>query len=155
MFGYDNESDVLGRMNSELTSASSVLGEIMNSVKAKGFWQGEDMAAKSDGTPFPIELAVALIQDANRQPLGMVATFIDISQRKQAEAELKRMSKVFTDSADAIFVKDVSGHVVEMNAAAERQYGWTRDELVGQSIKKIIKTDRPYSMRLSAILLMI
>ncbi len=138
MFGYDNKSEIVGRSNTELTSEASVIDEIMVSVKSRGFWSGEDLAKKQDGTSFPIELAVSLIEDESNKPIGMVATFIDISQRKQAEGNLLRMSKVFTDAADAIFIKDLTGRVVDMNAAAERQYGWTRDELIGQSIKKIV-----------------
>ncbi len=69
---------------------------------------------------------------------GVVLSLIDVSLLKQTEKELRRMSKVFMDAADPIIIEDLSGHVVDLNAAAERTYGWSRDELVGESILKLI-----------------
>ena len=63
-------------------------------------------------------------------------------RRKRIETELRRMSKVFQDGADPIIIEDLSGRVMEMNAEAERAYGWSREELVGQPIKTIMPPER-------------
>ena len=67
---------------------------------------------------------------------------VEMEQRAIAETEVRRMSKVFMDAADPIIIEDLSGIVVDMNAEAERSYGWSRDELIGQSITKIVPTER-------------
>ena len=66
----------------------------------------------------------------------------EIAERKMVEEDLRRMSKVFMDAADPIIIEDTDGHVIEMNDEAERSYGWSRDELIGQPIKTIVPTDR-------------
>ncbi|QDU74629.1 Sensor protein FixL [Bremerella volcania] len=42
------------------------------------------------------------------------------------------------DSTNTIFIKDLDGKIVDANAAVERQYGWKRDELLGQSLKMLL-----------------
>ena len=59
-----------------------------------------------------------------------------------SDQELRRMSKVFMDSADPIIIEDLDGVVVQMNTEAEISYGWTREELIGKSILEIITPDR-------------
>ncbi len=58
------------------------------------------------------------------------------------EARLRWMSKVFMDAADPILIEDLNGHVIEMNREAERSYGWTRDELLGKSIRTLVPEKR-------------
>lgn len=69
---------------------------------------------------------------------GVVVTLIDISQLKQAESKLRLMSKVFLDGADPIVIEDLNGHITDVNAEAERMYGWTRDDLLGKIIGVLI-----------------
>ena len=57
---------------------------------------------------------------------------------RRAEVASRRISKVFKDSANAIVVKDTAGRIIDLNKAAERQYGWTRDELLGRSINMLV-----------------
>ncbi|HCS54621.1 MAG TPA: chemotaxis protein CheR [Planctomycetaceae bacterium] len=72
---------------------------------------------------------------------GVVLTLIEISRLKQAESELKLMSKVFQDGADPIILEDLDGQIVDLNAEAEKIYGWSRAELLGQSFKKLVPQD--------------
>ena len=64
--------------------------------------------------------------------LGAVLSLIDISGLKQAEGDLRRMSTVFRDSADAILIENLEGRIVDLNPEAERLYGYSRDDLLGQ-----------------------
>ena len=47
-------------------------------------------------------------------------------------------------SDDAIVAKDVNGVVISWNPAAERMFGWTSDEMVGGSIRRLLPDDRQY-----------
>ena len=66
----------------------------------------------------------------------------EIAEPKLAEEDLRRMSKVFMDAADPILIEDPDGRVIDMNDEAERSYGWSRDELIGQPIKTIVPPER-------------
>lgn len=56
-----------------------------------------------------------------------------------AEAHL---SAIIQSSDDAIVSKDLTGTVVSWNPAAERIFGWSESEMIGQSIRRLITADR-------------
>jgi len=59
--------------------------------------------------------------------------------RGESQAWLKGLNRAILDSAlDCIITMDASGHVVEFNPAAERVFGFTRDEAVGQELAGLI-----------------
>lgn len=62
----------------------------------------------------------------------------DISERKTAREASERLSAIISSSDDAIVSKDLNGIVMSWNAAAERIFGYTSAEMVGQPITKII-----------------
>lgn len=69
---------------------------------------------------------------------GLVLTFIDISQRKATEERLlqseQRLRRIATSTKDyAIVTVDLNGIVTSWNNGAERVFGYTEEEMVGQS----------------------
>lgn len=72
---------------------------------------------------------------------GAVVTIFDISLMKRAETQLRLMSKVFMDGADPIIIEDLTGRIIDLNAEAERVYGWNRDELLDQRIELLWPED--------------
>jgi PAS domain S-box-containing protein len=66
----------------------------------------------------------------------------EMEERKQAEDQLRMLSRVFMDAADPIIIEDLTGTIVEMNREAERAYGWNRNELIGKSSRSIIPQER-------------
>ena len=66
----------------------------------------------------------------------------EISERKSIQTKLHQLSRVFRDAGDPIIIEDLSGTIVEINREAERNYGWSRDELIGKSIKNLLLPDR-------------
>ncbi len=73
---------------------------------------------------------------------GVVMTFVDITERKQAaDAIVRRLAAIVESSADAIFSKDLDGTIRTWNRGAERLYGYSPDEAVGQSVKMLIPED--------------
>jgi two-component system CheB/CheR fusion protein len=69
---------------------------------------------------------------------GVVLTFVDINPVKQAEKDLHRMSKVFTDALDPIVIVDLDGKIVDFNEEVARSYGWTRKDLMHQPVTTLI-----------------
>jgi PAS domain S-box-containing protein len=73
---------------------------------------------------------------------GVVMVFVDITDREQKDAAVRRLAAIVESSADAIFSKDLDGTIRTWNRGAERLYGYTRDEAVGRSVEMLFPEDR-------------
>lgn len=74
---------------------------------------------------------------------GVVITFTNISDRTRAEAEQARLAAIVASSDDAIVGKDLDGIIQSWNPAAEKLFGYSAAEAIGQSIEIVIPPDRP------------
>ncbi len=93
-----------------------------------------------DGRRSPVEISSSVIELGGKKvTLGI---FRDVTERKQTEEKLQAMARVFMDATDAIVIEDLHRKIVDVNAEAERVCGWTREELLGNSIDMIIPQER-------------
>jgi PAS domain S-box-containing protein len=100
----------------------------------------ELIGRRKDGTQFPIELMLSPLESA--EGILVTAAIRDISVRKDAEKHLARMEGRYRGlleaAPDAMVVVNPGGEIVLLNVQAEKQFGYSRDELVGQKVKNII-----------------
>jgi two-component system CheB/CheR fusion protein len=73
---------------------------------------------------------------------GAVLTFVEVTELKQAETELRRLATVVHDSNDAITVQDFEGRIIAWNPGAERMYGWSEAEALAMNVRDIVPEDR-------------
>ncbi len=76
--------------------------------------------------------------DAAGRVDGWVASLIDIGERKRAEEVRQQIASIVDSSGDAIFSQDLDGTIVSWNRGAERLYGYSAAEVLGQSIALVI-----------------
>jgi PAS domain S-box-containing protein len=69
---------------------------------------------------------------------GFYVAFLDLTVRKRAEEQAGRLAAIVRSSEHAIFSTSLEGTVETWNRGAERLYGYTSAEMVGQSILCII-----------------
>jgi PAS domain S-box-containing protein len=96
--------------------------------------------ARKDGHPCYVEVVSTLFQANGHQMLQ--CNVRDITDRKQAEMALLHTAAIVSSSDDAIVGKDLDGIIISWNAAAERMYGYSAQEIVGQSITLLFPPDR-------------
>ena len=97
-------------------------------------------ARRRDGSDFPIEIMLSPLESA--EGILVTAAIRDISVRKAAEKHLAQMEGRYRGlleaAPDAMVVVNPGGEIVLLNVQAEKKFGYSRDELVGQKVKNII-----------------
>jgi len=95
---------------------------------------------RKDETNFPIEIMLSPLESA--EGILVTAAIRDITVRKDAEKHLAQMEGRYRGlmeaAPDGMVVVNKNGDIVLLNARAEKQFGYRRDELIGQRVTNII-----------------
>lgn len=78
--------------------------------------------------------------DEGWRPIRLVGIVQDITERKQAEDELRYQGYLLQNIQDAIVSTDLSFNIRSWNAGAERMYGWRAEEAIGQPVMRLLAT---------------
>ena len=112
-------------------------------IKEKRAVRGvEAIAERPDGSRVPFEPYPTPLFDAFGTLIGAVNMLIDTTYRKRAEEDKQRLSSIVQFSDDAIVSKNLEGIIETWNASAERIFGYTAAEAIGQSVEILIPADR-------------
>jgi PAS domain S-box-containing protein len=97
---------------------------------------------RRDGTVFPVLMNGTLVRGEDEAPLFVAATAVDITERKQAEADLVRLSTAVKMSRDSIVISDLEGTILEVNDASVPLFGAkNKRELIGTSAFDLLAPD--------------
>ncbi len=103
----------------------------------------------ADGSERIVDFAMHPIRDGSGKVTFLHPTGIDITERRRYEAALRDseqrlrwLASIVQSSDDAIISKNLDGIITSWNRGAERIFGYTPDEAIGQPITMIIPKDR-------------
>jgi PAS domain S-box-containing protein len=94
-----------------------------------------------DGTQYWLDIDIVPILDAAGKCTHFAAIERDITESKQAEEQIAEQAAFLDKARDAILVRDLEGRILFWNNGAERMYGWTRQEAIGQNIGRLLYSD--------------
>jgi two-component system CheB/CheR fusion protein len=109
--------------------------------------RGEEIASlevkrqTKDGRLLDVWLTITKLVDDQGRPVALATTERDITERKRAEAELRRLATVVKDSNDAITVQNLDGKIIAWNRAATKMYGYSEDEALKMNIEALVPED--------------
>ncbi len=127
----------------DLATAQKLVQQHLNGETP--YYESENRMRAKDGNYIWIRArGKVLSRDEEGRPLRVVGTHADISARKEAELAGKRLVAIVESSDDAIIGKDTDGIVVAWNKGAERVFGFTASEMLGNSMQRLIPLDRQH-----------
>lgn len=96
-------------------------------------------ALRADGTEFPAEVSISTVESGGHRLC--TAIIRDVSERRRAEAARLRLASVVESTDNAVITATLDGVVSHWNGAAERLFGIHREEMVGQSVTRLIPAE--------------
>ncbi|HSS44118.1 MAG TPA: PAS domain S-box protein [Thermoanaerobaculia bacterium] len=144
MYGYA-AGEMKGRPISilELPGRGGEVAAFLESVRAgRGVQRYEGERARKDGTPIEVAVSLFPVWDASGEIVGVASVARDITDRKKAEKALResesRKAGILQSARDAIISMDKEGRIIEFNPGAERTFGYSRAEAIGQILADLI-----------------
>ena len=102
----------------------------------------ETVRARQDRSTVAVSVSMTGIRAADGTVAGVLRVARDVTGRRAAEHAAPRLAAIVESSDDAIVSKDLDGIVTSWNRAAERMFGYSAAEMIGESIRVIVPADR-------------
>lgn len=102
----------------------------------------EVLIERPDCSRITVVVNIRQLKNEVGQVTGAVNCFYDVTDRKLAEHATARLAAIVECSDDAIIAKDLDGIIKSWNLGAERLFGYTAEQAIGQSITMLIPPDR-------------
>jgi PAS domain S-box-containing protein len=142
LFGFER-SEVIGRSSAELDlwvdqQQRRVLGE---QLRERGSIRDAEVQVRTKAGGVRRALMSIEYLDLREQPT-VITTLVDITDFVGARESQARLAAIVQGSEDAILAKNLQGQITNWNPGAERLYGYTAAEAIGQSVELIVPDDR-------------
>ena len=134
MYGFESKAQLLGKTWRELYDEREVERleqEAFPALEEQGYWRGMVTGSRPDGSTFPAELSLTLIEDGR-----LVCTVRDETERRARERELELNERAMDEATVSIQITDPSqpeNPLVYVNDGFERLTGYTREEALGRN----------------------
>ncbi len=141
IWGYPSRAEAIGRPISDFLHDPQLARTIVGVLNDTGIWQGEYRARRKDGSTFlAYGLATSLTNDES-QIIGYQSAVLDVSERERAKEALveseARFRVLAENSLSGVYIVE-DGRFRYVNPALAEIAGYSRDELIGAEIEKLI-----------------
>ena len=107
LFGGYELSEVLGRSAVIFAWSEDEALDALSQVREKGTWVGDITGKKKDGSEIFVSLSANIVNNEEGEPICIMCSFVDITERKQIENELRIKDSAIASSINGIGIADL------------------------------------------------
>ncbi|MBV9126247.1 MAG: PAS domain S-box protein, partial [Planctomycetes bacterium] len=96
-----------------------------------------------DGREIPIDDSAAPIRGEDGTVAGVVLVFRDVTEARRAMEARLHLAALVESSDDAIISTNLEGVIISWNQGAQRLYGYSPEEIIGQPLTTLVPPDHP------------
>jgi PAS domain S-box-containing protein len=131
LFPSDEEHEAVGR-------------ETRRQIEEKGVGSVDTRFVHKDGHGFDVLLSSTPI-NADDPSMGVIFTAFDITERKAADAQLRKLAQAVEQSPESIVISNLDAEIEYVNATFLRNTGYTREQVIGQNPRVLQSGKTPQS----------
>ena len=124
-------------------------GIVSRVMAAKRGERHELEAVRNDGVHLVVSFAMSPVVDSSGNVTGIVAVMRDVTAQKKAQEAQAHLAAIVQSAGVAIVGNSLTGLVTSWNPGAERLYGYTASEMIGQPVSIIVPHDQQDQPRLA------
>lgn len=140
LYGWTT-AEAIGKRMGEVIPTSFVHAnneEVISQFWLEGTWRGEAVQQHKNGSNLNVLSSVNLVRDQDGRPITILAVNHDITQRKQAEEDLRAsgadLTALLNAPTDSVALIDPEGYLLKINDSGARRFNSTPDALLGVNI---------------------
>jgi len=135
IYGYDDPKEFTGE-NWQMCYTDDELdrmqGEVMEVLSAEGHWRGEGVGTRRDGSTFPQELSLTVMETGR-----LVCVVRDVTERKERQQRLRETNRqlqgILDTTTAAVFLKDTKGRYELVNTRCREILGFGDRDVIGKT----------------------
>ena len=135
IFGYQNRKELFSKNVSDLYKDSVARAKLDEELHEKGFIENEELKLrKKDGTSIICSVSATAVKDDKGKVIHFDGIIEDITERRNTEEEIVKLSKIAETTSQFIVMTKVDGTVIYINQAYLNESGYTEKEIIGNSM---------------------
>ena len=146
LWGGGDKEELLGKpywelLKPDIATISRDIGKAMIENKS---WEGEIVAKRKDGKELHVQVAASIVCDSRDNPIQTISSFVDITEKQQAEKALKESEnkfRRFVEEMNDCYCVLQGSRVVFTNARGAEMFGYSRDEVIGKTIQELLSPE--------------